>query len=223
MSRCQAKTKSGTRCKRDAQDDSKYCYQHQEKEINDELTDKQRLFIEEYLLDLNATQAAIRAGYSEDTARQQGSRLLSNVNIQKEIKKAKQERIERTKITQDRVLKELSKIGFADINDFLRFGTEKTVIGRDESGEPITDYANVVELKDSQEVDGSVISEVQLKDGKLKFKLHDKMKALNDIGRHLGMFNDKLDITTNGESVNQMTPEEREKRRQELRKRLGDD
>jgi phage terminase small subunit len=104
-----------------------------------------------------------------------------------------EKRSKRTEITQDRVLQELAKVGFADIKDYLSFRTALTTVGHDDKGERIIDYATVVQLKDSEEVDGSVISEVSLKDGALKFKLHDKMKALQDIGRHLGMFTDKVE------------------------------
>jgi phage terminase small subunit len=160
-----------------------------------ELNDRQRRFIEEYLIDLNGKQAAIRAGYSEKTANEQASRLLANVNIQEHLQKAMKEREKRTQITQDRVLQELAKLAFADIKDFLSFRTEKTVTEHDkETGEPVIEYAHIVELKDSDMVDGSLISEVQLKNGELKFKLHDKVKALEMCGRHLGMFKDKAEV-----------------------------
>jgi phage terminase small subunit len=160
-----------------------------------ELTAKQKRFIAEYLIDLNATQAAIRAGYSAKTAKVIGQENLTKPDIQAELQKAMAKREKRTEITQDRVLKELAKLGFADIKDFLSFRTEKTVTEHDkETGEPVIEYAHIVELKDSDMVDGSLISEVQLKNGELKFKLHDKVKALEMCGRHLGMFKDKAEV-----------------------------
>jgi phage terminase small subunit len=160
-----------------------------------ELSPKQKRFVHEYLIDLNATQAAIRAGYSERTAKSIGQRLLTYVDVQAAIQEAMKKREKRTEITQDKVLKELAKLAFADIKDFLSFRTEKTIVDHDkETGEPIIDYAHVVELKDSDQVDGSLISEVQLKNGELKFKLHDKVKALEMCGRHLGMFKDKAEV-----------------------------
>jgi phage terminase small subunit len=158
------------------------------------LTEKQKRFVEEYLIDLNATQAAIRAGYSVKNADKIGSELLGKTRVSEAIQKAKDERSKRTEITADKVLQEYAKVGFADIKDYLSFKTALTTVGYNDKGERIIDYATVVELKDSEEVDGTVISEVSLKDGALKFKLHDKMKALSDIGRHLGMFNDNLNI-----------------------------
>lgn len=74
------------------------------------LTAKQQLFVNEYLVDLNATQAAIRAGYSEKTANEQGAQNLAKLSIKKEIEKRMKEREERTELTQDKVLKDLETI-----------------------------------------------------------------------------------------------------------------
>ena len=97
------------------------------------LTEKQKRFAEEYLIDLNATQAAIRAGYSAKTANEQGSRLLANVSIQKAISKAIAERSGRTKISQDRVVNELAKIAFLNIADLIdQNGNMKSNVSRDD-------------------------------------------------------------------------------------------
>ncbi len=149
------------------------------------LTAKQEKFIQEYLIDLNATQAAIRAGYSSKTAAEQSSRLLINVKIQAAIQEAMRERSERTQITQDKVLQELAKIGFADL---------KSVVSWTKDGKII--------VKPSAEVDGTIVSEISeteinygdyIKRTK-KVKLHDKIRALELIGRHLGMFKDNLNV-----------------------------
>jgi phage terminase small subunit len=158
------------------------------------LSGKQKLFAQEYLVDLNATQAAIRAGYSKKTAGQQAARLLKNVKIQEELDKANNERVKRTQINQDVVIGELAKIALTDIKNYLSFRTEKTQVDTEDDGTPIIDYALVVDVKDSDEVDGSVISEVQLnKDGTFKFKLHDKKGALELLGKHLKLFTDKVE------------------------------
>lgn len=86
-----------------------------------ELTAKQARFVQEYLVDLNATQAAIRAGYSADTAEQQGSRLLSNAKVAEAVKLGQQKRAERTEITQDMVLAELWAIASANPNDLIQY------------------------------------------------------------------------------------------------------
>lgn len=79
------------------------------------LTNKQKRFVEEYLIDLNATQAAIRAGYSVNSARDVGCENLTKPNISEAISKAMAERSKRTGINQDRVVRELAKIGFVNM------------------------------------------------------------------------------------------------------------
>lgn len=169
------------------------------------LSAKHRRFVEEYLIDLNATQAAIRAGYSENTAGSVGSALLQREDVQRHLQNCQLSRSYRTGITQDQVLRELARIGFADIKQFLSFRTALTRIGFDKDGNEIIDYATVIELKDSDVVDGAPISEVSLKDGNLKFKLHDKVAALEKIGRHLGMFNDSLKLKGDADQPLQVT------------------
>lgn len=81
------------------------------------LTPKQQRFVEEYLVDLNATQAAIRAGYSEKNAGKIGPELLGKTGVSAAIQAAKRRLSERTEITAERILLELAKIGFADASD----------------------------------------------------------------------------------------------------------
>ncbi len=81
--------------------------------LEDGTNKKRQRFVEQFLVDLNATAAAKRAGYSKKTARQQGARLLTNVDIAKEIKEAQEKRSEKTQVTQERVINELAKIAFA--------------------------------------------------------------------------------------------------------------
>lgn len=156
------------------------------------LTAKQQRFVEEYLIDLNATQAAIRAGYSEATAAEQGSRLLTNVKVSKAIAEDRKRLSERTEITQDRVLAELAKIGFANMDDYITVGSD---------GDPFVDLSALDRDK------AAAISEVTVEDftdgrgddardvRRVKFKLLDKRAALVDIGRHLGMFPSKFEHT----------------------------
>ena len=141
------------------------------------LTDKQKRFVEEYLVDLNATQAAIRAGYAETTADVQGPRLLGNVRVQEEIQTAMSRRSSRTEITQDRVLKELAAIGFSRATDFVNI-TQSGVVR-------LTPTAS---LTDEQKK-----AIASIKEGKfgVELRLHDKLTALQMIGRHIGMFTGK--------------------------------
>ena len=143
------------------------------------LTNKQKKFIDEYLVDLNATQAAIRAGYKEKAAYRTGAENLRKPQIQEEIQKRMQERQQRTEVTQDMVVKELAAIAFARA----------------------TDYAEVkggaVRIKDTDFLSDEQIRAIAgIKEGAngIEIKLNDKEKALEFLGRHLGMWNDKLDI-----------------------------
>jgi phage terminase small subunit len=146
------------------------------------LTEKQKRFVEEYLIDLNATQAAIRAGYSERSARQIGEQNLSKHDIQTEIQKAMNERSARTKITADNVLEELAHIAFDNIGNYLSYHPDQGAR-----------YGVRIDIKDSAEIDTRNISEVSIgKDG-FKFKLYDKQKALVDLGRHLKLFTEKVE------------------------------
>ncbi|NQY81950.1 MAG: terminase small subunit [Alphaproteobacteria bacterium] len=150
------------------------------------MNNRQRRFAQEYIIDLNATQAAIRAGYSEKTAAAHASRLLINVNMQENIQEAIKERSERTNIRADRVLTELAKIGFANMLDYI-----------DVDGDDVR-----VDLQDISRDQAAAISEIVIEErqhaeiGKrVKFKLLDKRAALVDIGRHLGMFVDRQELT----------------------------
>ena len=96
------------------------------------LTPKQARFVEEYLIDLNATQAARRAGYSARTANEQGCRLLANVSVADAIAAAQNRRAQRTEVSADRVVAELAKIGFANMGDYLR---------ANEGGDPYLDFS----------------------------------------------------------------------------------
>lgn len=159
-----------------------------------------RIFANEYLIEFNGTKS-YRVAYpdcnSDESAAVNASRLLRNAKINAYIEQRMKEREMRTEITQDKVLYELAKIGFADIGDYVDYRTVPTVTDElDDEGNPIIDYKPVVNMKDSKEVDTSVVQEVSLSnDGSFKFKLHDKQKALIDIGKHIGMFIDRKEIT----------------------------
>lgn len=164
------------------------------------LTAKQKAFVQEYLIDLNATQAAIRAGYSEDTATEIGYENIRKPHIKKAIDKAMEERSKRTEITADRVLQELAHIAFDDIKNYLSYRTEKTVVGTDDdTGKPIFDYKTIVELKDSDAIDTRSIAEISTgPNGVFRFKQYCKDTALINIGKHLGMFTEKLQAEITG-------------------------
>jgi len=144
---------------------------------------KQDVFVEEYLVDLNATQAAIRAGYSVKTADQQGSRLLANVKVQSKIAKEMAERSKRTGVNQDRVVLELAKIGFINPSKVIDLKTCEVLPDATEE-----DLSCIQSVKVKRTTKGkSVIEEREV-------RFYDKTKALEKLGQHLGMWNDKIDV-----------------------------
>lgn len=154
------------------------------------ITPKQRCFVSEYLIDKNATKAAIRAKYSKKTARSQGQRLLTNVAISRAIKRALAKQEERTEITADRILKELMRIGMVDIREaFKPDGTLKAI--------------KDIPIEISRAISGIEVDEIWQGQGKLKafvgvtkkIKFWEKTKALELLGKHLKLFIDRLDIT----------------------------
>lgn len=166
------------------------------------MTPKQQRFVEEYLIDLNATQAAIRAGYSADTAKVIGCENLTKPDIAAAVAEAQAKRSMRTNITQDQVVRELARIGFVDIRKVVTWTNAASGFDEDmaeDTGEVRISVANFVALVPSDQIDAetaAAISEIsQTKDGALKVKLHDKRAALVDLGRHLGMFKDKVEVT----------------------------
>jgi phage terminase small subunit len=168
-----------------------------------ELTAKQKRFCDEYLIDLNATQAAIRAGYSEKTAMEQGYQLLQKTSVAEYIAERKADRIERTEITQDMVLKELANIAFSNAADFAKVIEKQAMVdveGKmipmyDADGKPVL-YRTVEpvlteELTEEQKRALSVIKKGR--DG-FEVKPYDKVKALELLGKHLGMWTDKVEV-----------------------------
>ena len=162
------------------------------------MTTKQRLFIQEYLIDLNATKAAIRAGYSKKRASEIGYQLLQKTTVQAEIQEAMKEREQRTEITQDRVLRELAIIAFADMKNYVEideYGGVK-IIPFDDARMPEGASRAVSGVKEVRRIMGS--GEGAGKDMVLEirqeYKHHDKVRALELIGNHLGMWKDKNEI-----------------------------
>ena len=144
------------------------------------LTAKQKKFVEEYLIDLNATQAAIRAGYSPDTANEIGSQNLAKLSIKNEIDKAIAERSRRTGINQDRVLRELAKIAFVNPGDVINLN--QATVKSDAKEEDLAAIASV-KIKNIPTEDGEITER--------EIKLCDKLKALDLLGKHLGIYDKK--------------------------------
>jgi len=151
----------------------------------DNLTAKQARFVAEYLVDLNATAAARRAGYSARNADKIGPELLGKTRIKDAIERAQEDRAKRTAVTSDRVVAELAKLAFANLGDFMKPGAD---------GDPYVDFSA---LTRDQSAALAEVTVEDFKDGRgdsgrdvrrIKFKLADKRAALVDLGRHLGLF-----------------------------------
>jgi len=163
----------------------------------DKLTPKQSRFVEEYLVDLNQTQSAIRAGYSEKTAAEQASRLLTKAKVQAAVQELMAKRSGRTQIMADNVVTELAKIGFADIRKAVVWGATPDAPGV-EGMEPNGLNIYPVALVPSSVIDddtAAAVAEVSLTQAGIKIKMYDKKSALDSLGKHLGLFTNKLKVT----------------------------
>ena len=149
-------------------------------------------FVDEWLIDFNGTQAAIRAGYSERSARRIAGRLLTKDNIQREISRRQKDLQRRTEVTQDRVVKELARIAFADMTDYAQ--VETRMIEKDDGTELSYQAVTLTETAELSADQRAAIAGIKQGVNGVEVKLHDKIKALELLGRHIGMFNDKLEV-----------------------------
>jgi phage terminase small subunit len=139
------------------------------------MTNKQKRFCDEYLIDLNATQAAIRAGYSVKSAADMGSENLRKPQIRARIGKAMAVQSKRTGVTTDRVVRELAKVAFANSHDVIDYDD-----ARDDTAAVASVRVKTIPTKDGPGIEREV-------------KMHDKLKALELLGRRCGMFTDKIE------------------------------
>ena len=160
---------------------------------------KRECFCQEYLIDLNGTQAAIRAKYSAHTAGEQASRLLTDVRVQARIAELKAERNERTRVTQDRVVKELAMLGFSDLQNYITIdpltgaiqakGFEDMPAGESRALKSIKEDRAIKE-----DADGKGVTVYD----KVSFTMHDKVRVLEILARHLGMLVERHEIMGDG-------------------------
>ena len=169
--------------------------------IRDEngLTIKQEKYVQGLFKGLTQREAYKQAydceNMTDKTIDEAACRAAGDYKVVARLKELTDKAVDRNQVTVERILKEYAKIGYADMKDFLKYGTEKTQIGTDDEGNPVFDYRQVVVAKPSDEVDGSLISEVSInKDGTFKFKLIDKHPALEKMGKHLKMFTDIVEV-----------------------------
>ena len=153
------------------------------------MTDKQKRFVEEYLIDLNATQAAIRAGYSPANADTIGYQQLQKTPVKNAIAQAQAERSKRTGVSQDRIIRELAKIAFSNLPDIVDPFDGSVIPSADRD-----DLACIQSIKVKQT---ETMTEREV-------KLADKTRALELLGKHLGMFKDKLEISGKEDEMKKM-------------------
>lgn len=178
------------------------------------LTAKQKKFIDEYLIDLNATRA-YKAAYpkckTERSARTNGSRLLTNANIQEEITKQQQKIQERTQITQDMIVQELAKIAFSNATDYVKVVTRPTIrrIWDKEEEKYVYEEGDVYEqdiiLKDTKDLTDdqkAAISSIKNTKHGIAIEQCNKVEALHLLGQHLGMFKNNQPVIVNNNVPN---------------------
>lgn len=159
----------------------------------DVITAKQERFCQEYIVDLNATQALIRAGYSKRGANATSAGLLVKSNIASRIEVLKAERAERLGVTQDMVVKELAVMAFTSLTDVVDITKTKARIKGPLEVDPVKLRA-ISEL--TEITNGNKVTK--------RIKMSDKKGCLELLGRHLGMFNDKLSLPIKGEVIHKI-------------------
>lgn len=170
-----------------------------------DLTPKQARFVEEYLVDLNATQAAVRAGYSAKGADTAGPRLLENPEIKAAIDAAKIDRSEQTEITSERVLKEIANMAFYDPAQLIGAARELTdasealegegIVSIDGKRYAISGITSAVDiLKLPEDVRRAIVGWGYDRNQNFTLKLADKSKALDQLARHLSLYKDTMEL-----------------------------
>lgn len=156
------------------------------------LTAKQQRFVDEYLIDRNATQAAIRAGYAEAGARTEGARLLAHPDVAEAVADAAGEQAERTNIEADRVLREIATLALWDPADFVEAMTEEPPGSNNWVVQGISKPEHIKLLPEG--IRRALAGWGWDRHGNFTLKLYDKSKALDMLMRHLGQYNDKLEV-----------------------------
>lgn len=150
------------------------------------LTARQQKFVDEYLVDLNASKAAVRAGYAEKYAGANIDKLLKNTEIASEISKKQIERSKRTEITQDRVLLEIARLAFNDPRK--AFDDNNALLPVKQWPDEVAAAISSIKTKEITDSEGNTVGISQ------EVKFWDKSKNLDLAARHLGMLNDKLEL-----------------------------
>lgn len=157
-----------------------------------ELNKKQEQFVQEYMIDLNATQAAIRAGYSKRTAYSQGQRLLKHVEVQRRLQAEQAKRAERVQVDQEYVLRRLVEIDQMDALDILDDdGSIKPIKDWPKTWRQFLSGFDVTQMSSAEDVETVV----------RRIRWPDKIRNLELLGRHLGMFTDRVEVDASDDLV----------------------
>jgi phage terminase small subunit len=163
---------------------------------NEKLTDKQRLFCLYYVKYFNATKAYQKAyECSYETACGNGSAQLKKIEIQAEIQRLKQNRMNREMLTAEDLFQKYMDIAFADMTGFVDFGSKEVTVTDPNTGAEHTEKVNYVSAKDSNGVDGTLISEITCSNGEIRIKLADRMKALEWLSTHMDSAPEDMDTS----------------------------
>jgi phage terminase small subunit len=161
--------------------------------LSKKLTEKQKLFCKYYLINLNATDAAVKAGYSKKSAKEIGHENLTKPHIKEYIQEQLKKKENELDITVDRVLKEIALIAFLDIKEFYNDdGTVKKVHEIEEKARRAISSVTTKEIVIGKGENAQFFNIETIKSG-------DKLKALELLGRYLSMFKDKIEISVDDE------------------------
>lgn len=165
------------------------------KTLDEQLNDQQALFVRYYLVSLNASDAALKAGYSKANAGVIGHQLLKHPIISAEIKRRQKARAKRLEINGENILRELARIGFADVRAYVSVTDDGEI--RVKATDEMDDDAAAAVQEISQtttEARGGKRGEIEITTKNRKVKLHDKIRALDLMGRHVGLWKDGIDL-----------------------------
>ncbi|GAA0735409.1 terminase small subunit [Clostridium oceanicum] len=180
--------------------------------INSKFTDKQKLFCIYYIRCFNATKSYLKA-YDCDyiTANTNGPRLLGNASIKEEIQKLKKDRFNKALLSEEDIFQKYVDIAFSDITDYVTFGKKKIVVPSKKSNNKTTTLEiNYVDLKDSNKIDGTVISQISQVKNNISVKLNDKMKALKWLSDHMDIATEeqkaRIEVLRNKVKIDDIQP-----------------
>ena len=164
------------------------------------LTPRRSEFVRQYIKSLNAAAAARAAGYAPSSSKNEGSRLLANVDVQQAITEARQQLAEREQVTPERIVSELASIAFSDLGDYFKLNGSNASI--DFSNLPIGATKALESITVDEYVEGRGDNAETVR--RIRVRLHDKRAALVDLAKTLGMFSDGVNVQVNVNESDQL-------------------